>query len=76
MLPGQLKNLSEWPYWTVCVRKTVTGKTWLDIFIDALSNRDKYLVEYFSTKTAFKFGDGAEVTASRKVKLIAVIVSY
>lgn len=57
--------------------KTVTDKKkifkWLDISIDALSNRDKYLVEYFLTKTTFKFGDGAEVTATRKVKFPAVI---
>ena len=52
--------------------KTVTGKTWLDAFVDALSAQDKYLVEYFWTETKFKLRDGTEVTAARKVKFLAL----
>ena len=53
--------------------KTVTGVTWLNAFVESLSDRDKSLVTYFSTNTRFKFGDGVEVCASRKVKFPAVI---
>ena len=56
--------------------KTVTGETWLNCFIDTLQDKDKALVEYASTDTKFKFGDGVEVTATKKVKFPAVIGSH
>ena len=56
--------------------KTVTGETWLNCFIDTLQDKDKSLVEYASTDTKFKFGDGVEVTATKKVKFPAVIGSH
>ena len=54
--------------------KTVIGKTQLDVFTDALTGQDKYLGEYFSTETTFKFVDETDVTASRKVKFPTIIV--
>ena len=53
--------------------QTVTGDIWLDAFIDTLSAQDRSLVEYSTTNTKFKFGDGVEVTSTRKVKFPAFL---
>ena len=53
--------------------KTVTGETWLNAFIDTMTDKDKSLVEYSSSDTKFKFGDGVEVIANKKVKFPVLI---
>lgn len=41
---------------STCLR-TVTGKTWLNVFLDILMDKEKRLIKYFTTNTKFKFGD-------------------
>ena len=51
----------------------LTGETWLNAFIDTMTDKDKSLIEYSLSDTKFKFGDGVEVTANRKVKFPVLI---
>jgi len=53
--------------------KTVCGATWLDLYMDTLSDDDKALVEVSKSDTMFRFGDGVEVMSSKLVKLPALI---
>ena len=47
--------------------KTVTGKTWLNLFIGTLIEEDKKLVNIRSSDMNFRFGDGVEVNSAETV---------
>ena len=53
--------------------KTVTGETWLNLFIDTLTEEDKKLVIMRPSDINFRFGDGTEVNSTEIVKFPAVI---
>ena len=53
--------------------KTVTGETWLNLFIDTLTEEDKKLVNIRLLVMNFRFGDGIEVNSTEIVKFPAVI---
>ena len=56
-----------------CFHKTVTGETWLNWFIDTLTEEDSYLVNIGLSDMNFRFGDGIEVNSTEIVKFPAVI---
>ena len=54
--------------------KSVTGETWLNLFIDdTLTEEDKKLVNIRPSDMNFRFGDGIEVNSTEIVKFAAVI---
>ena len=53
--------------------KAVTGETWLNLFIDTLTEEDKKLVNIRPSDMNFRFGDGIEVNSTEIVKFPAVI---
>ena len=57
---------------SVCT-KTVTSETWLNLFIDTLTEEDKKLVNIRPSDMNFQFGDGIEVNSAEIVKFPAVI---
>ena len=48
--------------------KTVTGETWLNLFIDTLIEEDKRLVNIRPSDMNFQFGDGVEVNSTEIVQ--------
>ena len=52
--------------------KIVTGETWLNLFIDTLTEEDKKLVNIRPSDSYFRFGDGIEVNSTEIVKFPAV----
>ena len=54
--------------------KTVCGNTWLECFIETLSNEEKKLVTTEPSLTYFKFGDGKMFPSYKTVKVPAEIV--
>ena len=55
--------------------KSVTGETWLDEYLQTLSEQDRLQVSERSNDSIFRFGDGAEVTSFKLVKIPVVIGS-
>lgn len=53
--------------------KTVTGRQWLEIYIDGLCENDKKLVKTETSCERFKFGDGVQVVSDKKVTIPAII---
>ena len=53
--------------------KAVTGETWLNLFIDTLTEEDKKLVNIRPSDMNFRFGDGIEVNSTEIVKFPVVI---
>ena len=53
--------------------KTVAGKTWMDSYLDQLSDKDRSVVKMFPCNTRFRFGDGAESISNSLVNFPAVI---
>ena len=49
------------------------GENWLKLYLDTLKDDDKALVEVMKSDTKFRFGDGAEVTSSKLVKIPVLI---
>ena len=45
---------------SACTR-TVTGETWLNVYLDTLSDSDRACVKWSKADTKFRFGDGIEV---------------
>lgn len=43
--------------------KTCCGKTWMNIFIESLTEEEREKVQYSSSQSKYKFGDGHSVTA-------------
>ena len=55
--------------------KSVTGEMWLDEYFQTLSRQDRLQVSETSNDATFRFGDRAEVTSSKLVKIPVVIGS-
>ena len=53
--------------------KTVTGGTWLNLFIDTLTEEDKKLVNIRPSDINFRFGDGIEVNSTEIARFPVVI---
>ena len=53
--------------------KTVTGETWLNLFIDTLTEEDKKLVNIRPSDMNFRSGDGIEVNSTEILKFTAVV---
>ena len=53
--------------------KSVCGEVWLKCYLDRLSKSDNKLVQVEPGHTYFKFGDGAEIKPTKKVKFPVVI---
>lgn len=52
--------------------KTVCGETWLQCYLEGLSETDLCKVKEFPTSTRFKFGDGEPVTTCRGVEIPSI----
>ena len=48
---------------------TVTGNIWLDAYLDSLSGDEKQSVKASPCSTKYRFGDGDEVYASKRVAI-------
>ena len=55
-----------------CTR-TVTGKSWLNAYIESLPDNDKQSVKYSEDKSKFRFGDGKEVMSEATVQIPAYL---
>ena len=55
-----------------CTR-TVTGKSWLNAYIESLPDNDKQSVKYSADKSKFRFGDGKEVMSEATVQIPAYL---
>ena len=55
-----------------CTR-TVTGKSWLNAYIESLPDDDKQSVKYSEDKSKFRFGDGKEVMSEATVQIPAYL---
>ena len=53
--------------------RSVCGEVWLKCYLDTLSESDNKLVQVEPGHTYFKFGDGAKIKSTKKVKFPAVI---
>lgn len=49
--------------------KTVAGSSWVDHYLDCLSDDEKRLVKSNDTKTSYRFGDGNQVLSTKNVML-------
>ena len=52
-----------------CTSTTVSGIIWLESFIDSFSDSEKVLVKTLPCTKKYKFGDGNEIHALKKVVL-------
>ena len=57
---------------TACT-KTVAGEQWFNNFMSNLTENSMKETEYFLSSTIFRFGDGRQVTAIKRVVFPAVI---
>ena len=57
---------------SACMR-TVTGRIWLNVYLDTLSIADKALVKSTKVDTKFRFGDGIEVKSVEEIEFPVVI---
>ena len=57
----------------IACTKTITGETWLNLFIDTLTEEDTKLFNIRPSDMNFRFGDGIEVNSTEIVKFPAVI---
>ena len=57
---------------SACTR-TVTGRIWLNVYLDTLSVADKALVKQTKVDTKFRFGDGIEVKSVEEIEFPVVI---
>ena len=77
--PDRMKNLIGESFGMAVLdsgcTKSVTGEMWLDEYLQTLSEQDRLQVSERSIDATFRFGDGAEVTSSKMVKILVVIVS-
>ena len=77
--PDRMKNLIAESFGMAVLgsgcTKSVTGETWLDEYLQTLSEQDRLQVSERSNDSIFRFGDGAEVTSFRLVKIPVVIGS-
>ena len=53
--------------------KTVCGEKWLEEFIESLSLVDREKVQYYSSKSIYKFGDGERIQANGGARIPAFI---
>ena len=49
--------------------KTVAGSSWVDHYLNCLSDDDKRLVKTSDTNTSYRFGDGNQVVSTKNVML-------
>lgn len=54
------------------VQKLIS-KTWLNILLDILIDKEMSLVKYFPTDTKLIFRNGVEFTSTEKLKFLAII---
>ena len=57
---------------SVCTR-TVCGETWLNIYLETLSDEDKKLLHVEDSNSVFKFGDSKLIKPNKKVTIPTVI---
>ena len=55
--------------------KTVTGKLWLNAYLESLTESDRQTVTYKTDGAKFRFGDGKEVVSETSVQIPAYIDS-
>ena len=53
--------------------KTVCGETWLNCYLETLSDEDKKLVHVEDSNSVFKFGDSKLIKSNKKVTIPTVI---
>ena len=57
---------------SACTR-TVTGETWLNVYLDTLSDSDRACVKWSKADTMFIFGDGIEVKSVKEIEFPVII---
>ena len=57
---------------SACTR-TVTGETWLNVYLDTLSDSDRASVKWSKADTKFRFGDGIEVKSVKEIEFPVII---
>ncbi|CAL4065493.1 unnamed protein product, partial [Meganyctiphanes norvegica] len=57
---------------SACTR-TVTGETWLSVYLDILSDSDRASVKWSKVDTKFRFGDGIEVKSVDELEFPVII---